>query len=168
MIIFTNPRSVFQTTPLCPFRSGAALRSLGDEQSLAFLPTVTLNVRCLGMVQKRPRQTHHDCAAILSASKNITPAEAGVLIDDKLHERDIIALIPYWASQGLITSGRNRNHKDAGLDERHRLQVYSAQTAGKLMFLSYEKRLFEGLFYESARSAAVVAPTVLFIEPWGP
>lgn len=34
--------------------------------------------------------------------KDITPAEAGLLWDDKLHKRDLIALIYYWAGNGLI------------------------------------------------------------------
>lgn len=34
--------------------------------------------------------------------KDITPAEAGVLIDDMIGNRDIISLIYYWATKGII------------------------------------------------------------------
>jgi len=34
--------------------------------------------------------------------QGITPAEAGLLWDDKLHKRDMVALIYYWASKGYI------------------------------------------------------------------
>jgi len=34
--------------------------------------------------------------------ENITPAEAGLLWDDKLHKRDMISLIYHWASKGFM------------------------------------------------------------------
>ncbi len=34
--------------------------------------------------------------------KNITPAEAGLLIDDKIDNRDLLSLIYYWASNGYL------------------------------------------------------------------
>lgn len=34
--------------------------------------------------------------------KNVTPAEAGLLWDDKLHRRDMVSLIYYWASKGYL------------------------------------------------------------------
>lgn len=34
--------------------------------------------------------------------EDLPPAEAGAFIDDKTHNRDIIALIPYWAGQGFL------------------------------------------------------------------
>jgi uncharacterized membrane protein len=35
--------------------------------------------------------------------KDITPAEAGLLWDNKLHRRDLVSLIYYWAGRGYLT-----------------------------------------------------------------
>lgn len=78
--------------------------------------------------------------------QNITPAEAGVLIDDKLHERDIIALIPYWASQGLITVEEIETTKMLGLLKDIDYKFTQLKPLGSNV-PRYEKRLFDGLFY---------------------
>lgn len=45
----------------------------------------------------------------------LCPAEAGILIDDKLHDRDLIALIPHWGAQGHLKMREIENSAIMGL-----------------------------------------------------
>ncbi len=68
--------------------------------------------------------------------KSITPAEAGLLWDDKLHKRDMIALIYYWAAKGHLEV--IESNKILSLKKITDLPSESRE---------YEKTLFNALFY---------------------
>lgn len=72
--------------------------------------------------------------------KELNPAEAGVLIDEKADNVDILALLPYWAHNGHITI--KRIPKNFGKDD-HELTMVKALPldAGP-----YETIVFDGLF----------------------
>jgi uncharacterized membrane protein YgcG len=78
--------------------------------------------------------------------QDMTPAEAGVLIDDKLHERDIISLIPYWASKGIIRIEEIETTKMLGLMKDIDYKFIQLKPLENNV-PSYEKKLFDGLFY---------------------
>ncbi len=80
---------------------------------------------------------------------NMPPAEAGAFIDDKVHNRDLIALIPYWAGQGLL---------EMTVTETTQLLIIS-KTDYELTKLKdlpadrpqYERIIFDGLFESGDR-----------------
>lgn len=78
--------------------------------------------------------------------QDMTPAEAGVLIDDKLHERDIISLIPYWASKGIIRIEEVETTKMLGLLKDIDYKFIQLKPLESNV-PSYEQKLFDGLFY---------------------
>lgn len=88
--------------------------------------------------------------------ENMTPAEAGILIDDKLHERDIIALIPYWAARGHISIEEVAVEKLLGLlkdtDYKFIQKKPLPETA-----TDYEKRLFSGLFGSGYKESVMLS-----------
>lgn len=88
--------------------------------------------------------------------ENMTPAEAGILIDDKLHERDIIALIPYWAARGHISIEEVAVEKLLGLlkdtDYKFIQKKPLPDTA-----TDYEKRLFSGLFGSGYKESVMLS-----------
>lgn len=67
--------------------------------------------------------------------EDVTPAEAGFLWDAKLHDRDLIALIYYWAGRGHLRIEEKED--DLVLHRLHALP----ESARK-----FEKTLFKGLF----------------------
>lgn len=87
--------------------------------------------------------------------ENMTPAEAGILIDDKLHERDVIALIPYWAAGGHIQIEEVAVKKLLGLltDTDYKFIQIKPLPEGAT---DYEKKLFVGLFGSSSTKESVL------------
>ena len=72
--------------------------------------------------------------------KELNPAEAGVLIDEKADNVDILALLPYWAHNGHITI--KRIPKTWGKDDHELTKIKDLpQDAGP-----YENIVFDGLF----------------------
>jgi len=87
---------------------------------------------------------------------NMTPAEAGILIDDKLHERDIIALIPYWAARGHLRIEEVEVEKLLGLlkDTDYKfIQLKPLPEAAT----DYEKKLFNGLFGSGYKDSVLLS-----------
>lgn len=74
--------------------------------------------------------------------EDVTPAEAGLLWDAKLHDRDLTALIYYWAGRGHLRIEETKHdlilHKLSGLPS----------SAHK-----FEKTLFKGFFGEKKKEA---------------
>ena len=73
--------------------------------------------------------------------EKITSAEAGLLWDDKLHRKDLVSLVYYWAAQGLleieeIGEGNKMDYKFSKLKE--------LPNEARL----YEKTFFKGLFFK--------------------
>ncbi len=71
---------------------------------------------------------------------SITPSEAGVIIDEKADNIDIMAMLPYWAHKGLITI--ERIPKSRGMDD-HRLKKIANLSASAP---PYEQIIFMRLF----------------------
>jgi len=66
---------------------------------------------------------------------DITPAEAGLLWDNKLHKKDLISLIYYWAGRGYITI----NQKD---DDYELVKLKDLPSTVK----KFERSMFKGFF----------------------
>ena len=79
---------------------------------------------------------------------DLTPAEAGFLRDEKLHKKDLVSLIYYWAAQGLlhITELDNDRKSDYQLTK-----VKDLPPTAK----DFEKVMFSGLF--KGRSTVTVS-----------
>lgn len=72
--------------------------------------------------------------------KELNPAEAGILIDEKADNVDILALLPYWAHNGLIQI--KKIPKSWAKDDHELIKLKSLPSdAGP-----YEKIVFDGLF----------------------
>jgi uncharacterized membrane protein len=73
--------------------------------------------------------------------EGLTPTEAGMLIDDKLHNRDLLALIYYWGAQGIISITEL-------YDANGKVNDYQFVKLKKLPAgaRKYEKTIFEKLF----------------------
>ncbi|MFN8346856.1 MAG: DUF2207 domain-containing protein [Spirosomataceae bacterium] len=99
----------------------------------------------IGIWYKKGRDARMTIVPEYYPPQNITPAEAGILIDDKLNKRDIIALIPYWASQGLIKVEEIESKMLWGLMKNVDYKFIQLQPLGNQAAL-YEHRLFNGLF----------------------
>ncbi len=142
---FYQPSVSIPDHALVPVSFGAALARWGTNNHWLFYPLLLL-LLVVWIWYKKGRDKPITIAPQYYPPKEITPAEAGVLIDDKLHERDIIALIPYWASQGLITVEEIETTKMLGLMKDIDYKFVQLKPLGSNV-PSYEKKLFEGLFY---------------------
>ena len=74
--------------------------------------------------------------------KGLTPSEAGVIIDEKADNVDILALLPYWAHQGLITIERIPKKGWGAKDDHLLTKVGTLDTN----VAPYEKIIFQALF----------------------
>ncbi len=74
--------------------------------------------------------------------EGITPAEAGVIIDDKTNNRDIISLIFYWASKGIIKIEEIKGEGFFEKDDYILTKLKNLPQNAK----RHEKILFNGLF----------------------
>lgn len=72
-----------------------------------------------------------------SAPENITPSDAGYIIDSKVNNGDVSALIVYWASKGFIK-----------IDETTKETILIKNKDADESFKNYEKRIFETMFEE--------------------
>jgi uncharacterized membrane protein YgcG len=87
---------------------------------------------------------------------NMTPAEAGILIDDKLHERDIIALIPYWAARGHLRIEEVEVEKLLGLLKDTDYKFIQLKPLPENA-TDYEKKLFNGLFGSGYKDSVMLS-----------
>ncbi|KAA0257342.1 DUF2207 domain-containing protein [Deferribacter autotrophicus] len=84
--------------------------------------------------------------------ENITPAEAGVLIDDKTDNRDLISLIFYWAANGYLEIEET---EDNGLILKKKDYILNKLKDLPENAKSFEKTIFYGLFPGSTKSVRV-------------
>ncbi|AEA33722.1 DUF2207 domain-containing protein [Hippea maritima] len=75
--------------------------------------------------------------------KDMTPAEAGVLVDDEINNSDLLSLIFYWASKGYLEIEENENKK-AFFKKKDLIlkKLKDLPDSAK----SFEKIIFYGLF----------------------
>lgn len=72
--------------------------------------------------------------------KELNPSEAGVLIDERADNIDILALLPYWAHKGLIHI--KRIPKSWGKDDHELIKIQTLHSDAH----PFEKIIFDGLF----------------------
>jgi len=72
---------------------------------------------------------------------DLPPSEAGIIIDDKLHDRDLLALIPYWGAHGLIEI--TELEKKFLSSRNYVFEVKSSLPADRP---AYERTMWTGLF----------------------
>ncbi|MFZ1750863.1 MAG: DUF2207 domain-containing protein, partial [Saprospiraceae bacterium] len=75
--------------------------------------------------------------------KDLNPAEAGVIIDEKADTVDILSLLPYWAHNGHITI--RRIPKNWGKDDHEITMIKPLPDQAA----PYEKIIFDGLFEDT-------------------
>lgn len=91
--------------------------------------------------------------------KELTPSEAGVIIDEKADNVDILALLPYWAHNGLITIERIPGKSWLGKDDHKLIKIGNlADTAA-----NYERIIFNRLF-EDGNSVLISSLKNTFYE----
>lgn len=73
---------------------------------------------------------------------DLPPSEAGILIDDKLHDRDLLALIPYWGSRGIIEVRETGTESIWKKDEYYFIKKQNLPPDAP----QYEKTFFNGIF----------------------
>jgi uncharacterized membrane protein YgcG len=83
------------------------------------------------------------------APEDITPAEAGLLWDDKLHNKDLLALIYYWAGLGYIKI--KEEPKTKSRSDYELIKVKDLYSDAK----PFEKTMFNALFSGGKSSVKV-------------
>ena len=79
----------------------------------------------------------------------IDPAMAGFLIDDTEDTQDLIALIPYWGSRGIITMEQIPKKGWFGKDDTKLTKLKPLPDGAP----DYERKIFDGLFGSSTVSS---------------
>jgi uncharacterized membrane protein YgcG len=74
--------------------------------------------------------------------KELTPSEAGVIIDEKADDVDILALLPFWANNGKITIERIPKKGWLGKDDHILNKISNLDEKAA----PYERIIFNGLF----------------------
>jgi len=82
--------------------------------------------------------------------KDITPAEAGYLWDNKLKKRDLVSLIYYWAGNGILSIKEIKSAGLAGND--YELTKFNALPHDAKNF---EQTIFRGLFVEDKTTVKI-------------
>lgn len=85
------------------------------------------------------RDERHPLEVRFRPPANITSAEAGLLWDGKLHQKDLISLIYYWASLGFL---KIREEKVSHITNHVLIKKAELPTTAK----SFEHTMFNGLF----------------------
>ncbi|MFN7117222.1 MAG: DUF2207 domain-containing protein [Saprospiraceae bacterium] len=73
---------------------------------------------------------------------DLPPSEAGILIDDQLHDRDLLALIPYWGARGIIEVRETGTESIFKKDEYYFTKKQNLPADAP----QYEKTFFYGIF----------------------
>jgi uncharacterized membrane protein YgcG len=142
---FYQPSVSIRDDAIQPASLGTVLYRWWANNQWLFYPLLIL-LAVIWFWYKKGRDKPVTIAPQYYPPQDITPAEAGVLIDDKLHERDIIALIPYWASQGIIRIEEIETTTMLGLMKDIDYKFIQLKPLESNV-PSYEKKLFDGLFY---------------------
>lgn len=77
--------------------------------------------------------------------EELVPSEAGILIDDTANNRDIFALIPYWAIQGLLEIRELEPEKGGSSKKKPDLELTKLKDLPEDR-PKYEKLIFKALF----------------------
>ncbi|TNE52918.1 MAG: DUF2207 domain-containing protein [Bacteroidetes bacterium] len=151
---------LFQPAFSIPARSvaatdlGTALRRWWMNNQFLFYPLLILGF-FFGLWYKKGKDRTVPVYPQYYPPEHMTPAEAGILIDDKLHERDVIALIPYWAARGHVRIEEVETKMLLGLLKDTDYKFIQLKPLPETA-ASYEKKLFNGLFSSSGNDGSVM------------
>ncbi|HVG40486.1 MAG TPA: DUF2207 domain-containing protein, partial [Chitinophagaceae bacterium] len=77
--------------------------------------------------------------------QNISPSVSGYIIDDRLHRRDLTALVPYWGASGYLQVNEIENTSLFGLIKNKEYQFIKLKELPPEA-MTFEKTLFNGIF----------------------
>ena len=113
---------------------------VGAKQTTSKVPFVFLGlailfglyslVRCLLL-----KKTHITPIVNFYPPKDMDPAMVGTIVDESVDQEDLMALIPYWASQGYLTISETSDDLILTKVEDHEPPV-----------LNHQKKIYKGLF----------------------
>ena len=113
---------------------------VGAKQTTSKVPFVFLGlaipfglyslVRCLLL-----KKTHITPIVNFYPPKDMDPAMVGTIVDESADQEDLMALIPYWASQGYLTISETSDDLILTKVENHEPPV-----------LKHQKKIYKGLF----------------------
>ena len=113
---------------------------VGAKQTTSKVPFVFLGlailfglyslVRCLLL-----KKTHITPIVNFYPPKDMDPAMVGTIVDESVDQEDLMALIPYWASQGYLTISETSDDLILTKVEDHEPPV-----------LKHQKKIYKGLF----------------------
>lgn len=76
---------------------------------------------------------------------NISPSVSGYVIDEKLNQRDLTALVPYWGAGGYLRIKETEDSSLFGLVKRKEYQFIKLKEL-PTEAMSFEKTVFDGIF----------------------
>lgn len=99
-----------------------------------------------GLYKKFGKDEDFSVAVEYYPPNNLNPSEAGIIIDDKLHDRDLTALIPYWGAAGIISI---EEIESSGILNYFKSRDYKINKLKDLPADApkYEKTMFNGMFF---------------------
>lgn len=134
------PKGFFHPNPLIGFRIWML------NNGYIFIPLLSFLIAFLVW-----RRFGKDKKVILMAEyappTEVTPAEAGVIIDDNTDNRDLLSLIYYWAANGHLEIEETKAEGFLGGKDYTLIRTKPLTASSK----SYEKTLFNGLFKSGDR-----------------
>ncbi len=77
--------------------------------------------------------------------ENISPSVSGYIIDDKLNQRDLTALVPYWGAGGFLKINEIEKKSLFGLIKNKEYEFIKLKPLPENA-LNFEKTLFNGIF----------------------
>lgn len=76
---------------------------------------------------------------------NVSPGISGFIIDDKLHRRDLTALVPYWGAGGYMQVNETQSESFFGLVKNKEYEFVKLKDLPPEA-ASFEKTMFDGIF----------------------
>jgi uncharacterized membrane protein YgcG len=77
--------------------------------------------------------------------ENISPSISGYIIDDKLNQRDLTALVPYWGAGGFLKVNETQKSSLLGIIKSKDFEFIKVKELPETA-LQFEKTLFAGIF----------------------
>lgn len=77
--------------------------------------------------------------------ENMSPSEAGYLIDNRLNRRDLTALVPYWGANGFLQINELENKALLGLIKIKDYEFVKLKDLPSIV-PTFEKTMFKGIF----------------------
>ena len=137
------PRGYIESDAIAKIASDRAIslrEAIGPSKWWLMLP-LGLFASILGWWRGiRGARKEYDIVPISVPPAGMSPAEVGVFIDDKAHDRDIISLLPYWANLGFIT-----------IEDKYKILYFT-----KVKEISKDRPDYEKLFFNKIFASSTV------------